>query len=226
MYNTLMQPGETITPGGQAPAPSEPPTGQLAPPPPPPKPIEQPPAPPAPPAHTPEAAWQFSADDPAGVAPHTAPTTGAVKWTASEYIAHGKGLSWYALLALGIAVMVLLTFLVTRELVSCVVVGIVGVIFGIFAARPPRVLEYAVDGTGVHVGPKFYAYGRFRTFSVIQEGAVRSILLMPMQRFGMPLAIYYEPQDEDMIIMTIGSYLPHEDRQLGMIENFMRQIRF
>ena len=173
-----------------------------------------------------EASWQFQAEGPVGSASQAAPVTGTVKWTASEYIAHGKGLSWYALLALGIGVVILLTFLITRELVSCAVVGMVGVIFGIFAARPPRVLEYAVDSTGVHVGPKLYAYGRFRTFSVIQEGAVRSILLMPMQRFGMPLAIYYEPQDEDKIVLTIGAYLPHEDRQLGMIENFMRQIRF
>jgi hypothetical protein len=220
-----MQPGETITPGGQPPAPSEPAPEQPAQVPSAPAPDPLPNPAPAPPA--PDTPWQFQAESPGGkggvhaVAPAT-----AVRWTASEYIAHQKGLEWYGLLALGIVAVVLLTFLITREIISTVVVGVVGIMFGIFAARPPQVLEYVVDHTGVHVGPKFYPYGRFRTFSVLQEGGMHAILLMPLQRFGMPLTIYYEPKDEDGIIEVIGNNLPHEDRQPGAIDNFMRKIRF
>jgi hypothetical protein len=212
-----MQPGETITPGGQPPAPPQPPAQT----PPPPQAAKQPAEAP------PDSSWQFRAENPAAASSGAAvPAAGSVRWSASEYIAHSKSGGWYGLLALGILGAVLLTLLISREIMPPVVVGMVGVIFGVFAARPPRVLEYVVDSTGVHVGGKLYSYGQFKTFSIIEESGVHSILLMPLQRFGMPLMVYYELQNEEEIVTVLGSYLPHEDRQVGAIDNLMRKIRF
>lgn len=174
-----------------------------------------------------EAGWQFKSEeeDYSSQAPATQ-SMSAVNWTASEYVAHEKGAGWYMLVVASSLVIAAVVYLITREMVSPVVVGILGISFAAFGARKPQVLDYSIDNSGIQVGAKHYPYGMFRTFSVLQEGGVRSILLMPLQRFSQPLSIYYEPTDEERILDALGAHLPHEDRKIGPVENLARKIRF
>jgi hypothetical protein len=227
-----MQPGETITPGTppeqpQSTAPQEPnppvsrQPAQVPDPPQEPASLQQPaPA---------DAGWHFKpegdeafGDDQSAPAFHPA----TVSWTASEYVAHDKNAGWYLLVVLASAGVTMAVYFITREWISAGVVLILGISFAVFGARKPKTLEYAVDSTGVHIGPKQYPYSLFRTFSVVEEDAIRSILLMPMQRFNLPISVYYDPADEEKIVEALGSYLPHEDRQPAAIDRFMRKIRF
>jgi hypothetical protein len=247
-----MQPGETITPG-QTPVPQQPteqPQPQPAVPAPPtpnslPEPSAQPqaaaPEPPVQPAATPppqepsqpqpqDASWKFNPNDTSqesfDAGPPPAPSVNPVSWTASEYIQHHKNVGWYLLAGVAVIVLTIIVYFVTRDVVSSAVIGVAGLAFAVFGARSPRVLDYTVDGTGVHIGQKFYPYGNFKSFSVQEEEATRSILLMPTQRVGLPITIYYDPKDEDEIVEVLGSNLPHEPREVSAIDKFMRKIRF
>lgn len=150
----------------------------------------------------------------------------AITWTASEYVNHHKGVGWYAGLFAASAVASVLVYLVTKDMVSAVVIIMAGVVFGIYAARPPRVQHYAVDSHGVSIGPKLYAYRELKSFSVIDEGPFASITFMPMKRFMPTLSIYYDPQDEEKIIGALSQHLPMEQRDHDLVEKLMRRIRF
>jgi hypothetical protein len=184
-------------------------------------------APDSPTGATADDSWQFVGGG-ADTSPVLPPKpVVAVSWTSSEYVAHDKNAGWYALVALGTAVLATVVYFVTEgDIISTVVMGIVGLTFAVFGARKPQVLAYAIDGAGIQIGNKHYAFGAYRTFSVIEEDSIRSILLMPIQRFNLPLAIYYGPSDEEKIIQTLATYLPHEDRKISPIDNLMRKIRF
>ena len=175
-----------------------------------------------------ESTWQFSAtdDDYSGQAAPQPQSAHPVNWTASEYVAHDKNPGWYLMVVLGSVVIALIVYVVTRDYVSPAVMIVLGIAFAAFGARKPQVLEYGVDNGGVHIGQKSYPYGMFRTFSVLEEDAIRSILLMPLQRFNLPISIYYDPMDEQRIVEALSLHLPHEDRQVGPIDNLMRKIRF
>jgi len=153
-------------------------------------------------------------------------STPAISWTASEFIAHDKNFGWYILVMLATVAIGAVVYFVTKDKVSPVVIVIMGVAFSVFGARKPRVLNYSISNTGVHVGEKHYPFGLFRTFSIIEEDAVRSILFMPTRRFSLPISIYYEPSDEEKIINALSNYLPHEDRQAGSVDRLMSKIRF
>ncbi len=230
-----MQPGETITPGGQ------PPEQQDQQQPPSPLPQEQPTPTPAlqpelpqavqPPqgavAQEPQPAWQFKDEENyADQQPASLSTAAAVNWTASEYVAHDKNAGWYMLVMLASIVVAAIVYLITQDLVSPTVVVILGGAFAVFGARQPQVLEYSIDNTGIRIGQRQYPYTMFRTFSVIEEDAMRSILLMPLQRFNLPISVYYDPADEQRIVEALAAHLPHEERAVGPIDNLMRKIRF
>lgn len=173
--------------------------------------------------------WQFQPDEGTSVpaAPQAAAASSTeVSWTASEYIAHQKNTGWYVLLGLGAVAAAVVVFLLTRDKISSGMVVVVAVMFGIFAARQPRVLAYQVTQGGVKIGEKFFQYGDFKSFSVLDEGHISSILLMPLKRFMPGVSMYYPPEQEEKIVNVLVNYLPHEERQPDFIDRLMRKVRF
>jgi hypothetical protein len=150
----------------------------------------------------------------------------SVSWSASEFIAHQKTNSWYGLLAAAGAITAVVVYLLTKDIISTVMIVIVVFVLGVFASRKPRTLNYQVDTAGVHIGPKSYPYDDFKSFSVIDEGALSSINLMPLKRFMATISIYYDPQDEDHIVKVLSDYLPFEEGQKDVVDRFMHRIRF
>ena len=135
-------------------------------------------------------------------------------------------MGWFMVLTIASIVLAVVAYLVTEDMVSAVVIVILGVIVGIFAARQPQVLDYKVDSSGVHIGKKFYSYASFKAFSVAQEHAIGYISLSPLKRFMPPLIIHYAPEDEDRIAETLADYLPYEEHKPDMVDNLTRRMRF
>lgn len=216
-YNTLMQPGDTIKPGGQ---PSR----------------ESQPAPPAPtqeanpaaetPIPEPVSNWSYQPSEEPASADRDMPAMPEITWTASEYIAHDKGPEWFMGLAVVAGLGTVVAYIITRDFVTAGVILLVAIIFGVFAARQPRVLTYRIDHRGITIADKHYPYMSFRSFAVQDEGALNSIFLIPMKRFMPGLNIYFPPEHEMEIVNTLGNYLPHEERPPDAIDRLMRKVRF
>ena len=174
----------------------------------------------------PKSGWQFKSDTQTQTSPATSTEVNPVEWSASEFIEHNKTSGWYLLLTAGSLALAAIVYLLTQDKISMAMVVIVAIIFGIFAARKPRVLSYNVDQSGVGIGEKLYPYAHFKSFSVVQEGAIDSIWLMPLKRFMPMLTIYFEPKDEDKIVNTLSHFLPVETHQLDAVDKLMHRLRF
>lgn len=232
----LMQPGDTITPQAQQPEPEQ----QIA------QPMQQAPvqapAEPIPPAAAavPDAPPQTVPSEfipPAPSAetapPATDPTalgvsdgTAAIQWTASEYVDHAKGPAWFALMGFGLFVIVVLVYLVLKDVLAAILLGLAGITFGIFSGRRPQVLQYAIDSQGIHIGNRLHAFEDFKSFTLTGSGPLPAILLTPLKRFLPPITVFYDPKEEDRIIDALADYLPHEDKEPDMIDRLMSRIRF
>lgn len=163
-------------------------------------------------------------DEYADHAPVTPPAR--IEWTASEYAASPKNAGWFLALAAGSVLLAVVIYLLTSDIISTVVILILGIIVGVFAARQPQVLPYAVDSNGIQVGPKFYPYNAFKSFSVADDQAIGFIQLMPLKRFMPPLTIHYDPADEDKIATTLAAYLPFEEHRRDVVDSITRRFRF
>ncbi|HEX7368366.1 MAG TPA: hypothetical protein VF261_01775 [Candidatus Saccharimonadales bacterium] len=157
---------------------------------------------------------------------NTAPARGPVSWTASEFIAHDKSFGWYAVLVIVTLVVAALVFLLTRDKISTGVVIIAAIALGVYGARKPHQLQYALNDGGVHIGQRYYPFDMFRSFALIEEGAFSSIAFRPHKRFGQLVTIYFDPKDEDAIVDLLSSRLPLEKRGQDVVDSFMRKIRF
>jgi hypothetical protein len=151
---------------------------------------------------------------------------GEITWTAAEFVAHDKSAGWYGGLILAAILLGALIYLLTRDAISTGVVLIAAFFLGVMAARNPRQLEYKLSAAGLSVGPKHYALEQFRSFSVADEGAVPSIVFMPLKRFAPLTTIYYAPEDEDKIVAILADRLPFEEHKQDPVDRLMHRIRF
>lgn len=150
-----------------------------------------------------------------------------VTWTAPEFIQHPKTPEWFLIFVAVTLVFVVGCFLLTGSLVSTIGIALAGVIFGVAANRAPRMRQYAVHNEGVSIGARTtYPYSNFRSFSVIDEEGVPSIVFLPLKRFMPPLTIYYDQVDEDAIVDELSAHLPMHEHQFDLTEQLMRKIRF
>lgn len=154
------------------------------------------------------------------------PLDQAITWTASEFISNEKGTGWYAILFAGSAVLAALVYFLTKDKISTGVVVLAALAFANFAGHQPRTQQYGISRDGVQIGMKLYNFQDFKTFSVIEEGAIASIVFMPLKRFMPPLTIYVAPDMEDQVVDYLGAFLPFEQRRADAIDNLLRRIGF
>lgn len=165
-------------------------------------------------------------DSPEGSADELAADDRVITWTASEFVAHTKTFGWYAALGAGAAVLAALVYLMTKDWVSVGVILMAALLLGVYGSRQPRQLEYRLDSTGLSVGQKHFGYHSFRSFSVLPEGGISSIVFMPLKRFAVPTTIYYPPDEEDKIVQLLSDRLPLEEGGRDVFDRFLHRIRF
>lgn len=206
------QPGVVITPG---------------------TPTQEPPAPPAEPAAPdPEPPVQPPILEEPAAPPPAAPTeaeaeiAGTVTWTAPEFVAHDKSAVWYLGLAIVAVAFAALIYLLTKDVVSTVVIIVVAMIFGIYGRHKPRQISYRLDPTGITIGAKFHGYDEFKSFSAKPEIGLFSLTFTPLKRFAPFTTIYYSEQEEEKIMAVLGARLPYEEPRRDAVDSLMRRIRF
>lgn len=150
----------------------------------------------------------------------------SIRWTASEFVAHHKTPVWFIVLTLVTIALVGLVFFLTHDIFSSAIIGIGAIGFGIYAGRTPKEVEYGLTPSGLSIGNRYYQLADFRSFSVISDGAFRSVMLNPLKRFGINITVYYDPEDEDIILDILSASLPHEERNPDPLDQLMRRIRF
>lgn len=147
-------------------------------------------------------------------------------WVASEYIEHHHGLGWYAALTLVALGGAALSALVLKELLSGVLVLIMSVAVAVYANRKPQSLEYQVSDQGVKIGDKLMPFSEFKAFAVIPTNSLVTIELDPVKRFMPSLSIILDNTQVDQAEAILGRHLPHEDRQMELVDRLAHALKF
>lgn len=149
-----------------------------------------------------------------------------INWTASEFVEIQRNSSWKMTVILGFVLLCAVAYLITKDYISSIFIGVAGIIFLVASSRKPRQLTYEVNDKGVQVGSNFYSYSLFKSFDVLQEGGIRSVNLMPMKRFMPEISIYFPPEQEEAIVDVISSHLPHDEHTENAVDKMARKLHF
>jgi type IV secretory pathway VirB3-like protein len=151
---------------------------------------------------------------------------GAVTWEASEFIKHQKTANWYIGLTVSVVLLGVLIYLVIKDIWSLIVLVVMYAAIVVYAGREPRTLRYGINDDGITIGERHFDFGKFRSFSVIEETGIPSISLDPTQRFMPPISIYFAPDDSDRVFDALSRFLPYEQKPFNLIDRLMLKLRF
>ncbi len=71
-----------------------------------------------------------------------------------------------------------------------------------------------------------YALQGFKSFSITEDGAIASIIFMPLKRFMPALTIYMAPDVEDKVVNYLSDVLPMERHRQDAVDSLLKRIRF
>jgi len=173
------------------------------------------------PDSTPDPLPSTSDDDSA-----TETDTQAITWTASEFHVHEKSAGWYIILAIATIGVAAILYLLTKSIVTPVVIVVCGATLGVYATHRPGELNYAMNRHGIRIGSKQYLYDEFQLFIVTPDSSIPEVTLIPVKRFMPSLSVRYTPENMNEVLGMLSEYLPFEERRPDLIDSLMRHIRF
>ena len=153
-----------------------------------------------------------------------AKTSHAIKWQAHEHIEQKHNFWWFLglfLICIGFSVIAILlkwwTFLIL------IILSTISIF--ISALRPPRIVNYALDNTGLTENTKLHPYNEYRAFGILQEGAHYSAVLIPKKRFSISTKIYFPETSGEAIVDALGNHLPMEEVKLDILDKLVNFLR-
>ena len=147
-----------------------------------------------------------------------------VNWDAKEYIPHDKNKGWYVgLVAVGLLFSAGAVWLEWWTFLVLIILSVVSL--WIYAARPPRVLDYSLGNKGISEGNKLYNYEDFRAFGVLREGENFAIVLVPRKRFSAGVKVYFPEERGEKIVDAFGARLPMEEVKLDFLDKIVNFLR-
>ena len=148
------------------------------------------------------------------------------QWTASEFIHHDKSPKWFLILVIGVVVISVLMFVITREVISVIVTVVLGVVFGMYAQAQQKTISYTLSPHGITADDKHYNFTDFKSYSVMQESAMPYIQLIPRQRFMVALSIHVEPDKINEIAEKLGEFVPYDQKEHDFVDKLTAKIRY
>lgn len=150
----------------------------------------------------------------------------ALTWEASESVHHEKDALWFvAILSIG-GILTLLALFVIRSYTFAALLVVMTVALIVLAKRPPRVLQYQLDGRGITINQKSYEFHEFKAFGVVQDGPFNYISLIPTKRFLPAIDVYFPQEYGEEIVDTLGEFIPMKTMKPDVLDYVTRHLRF
>jgi hypothetical protein len=148
-----------------------------------------------------------------------------ISWEASEYVDHHRDGAWFAGLIGVSLVLILVSVFVIKNYYFTLLIVVMTIAVVVYSQRPPRVMKYLLNEQGITIGQRFHAFEEFRSFGVIQDGAMYCVRLLPVGRFNQDATVYFAENDGEQIVDILGSVLPMENVQFDFVDHILRRLR-
>ncbi len=148
----------------------------------------------------------------------------SISWQAEEYIAHDHNIGWYiCLFLIGGVLCVLSIILKWWTFLILIILSVIAIL--IYALRPPRTINYKLSPEGLTEGNTLHEYSKFRAFGIVKEDNHFSAVLIPKQRIGISVRIYFPESNGEAIVDALGARLPMEEVKPDFLDKIVKYLR-
>ena len=162
-----------------------------------------------------------------GVDPPPETQAAILKWQAPDSYSPGKTASWYLGLLLITVVLSAAAYLLTGDKITTGVIAACGLLFGVYAAKKPRLLNYEISQNGFAINGRYHAFADYRSYAIVRhQGGGLSAVLTPLKRFLPYSYIYFTVNDELKITAILADSLAQQNAHTDIMDRMLRKIGF
>ncbi len=181
--------------------------------------------PPLQPSGQPEPAPQADVSPQMAVTETTAlPESQPIQWQAPEYVQERRSPWWFIGFWVVALLLMLLAILVIRSWSFAILIPAMAAALMIYSHRPPRILNYVLSGKGLYINEKLHSLSEFRSFGVLKEESVPSLMLIPVKRFRPALTVHFPVETGEAIVDLLGSRIPMQELSLDVFDKIIRKL--
>lgn len=148
-----------------------------------------------------------------------------VQWRAVEYIQQDKQPLWYLGFAGVVVVLMVLAIWLMQAWTFAVLILVMAVALLVYAHRPPRELTYVLSEKGLYINDQLHPMGEFKSFGVVQNSQLNSLMLIPVKRFRPGLSVFFPTEVGEQVVDLLGAYLPMQDLKLDFFDKIVQKLR-
>lgn len=146
-------------------------------------------------------------------------------WQAPDAIVGNKDKNWYIYFGIVVAVLVILSIMMRSwSFTFLIAVSAVSIIL-LRATSKVNQVTYSVSSKGFYIGSLLHEYHNFKSFGVLKENNIYSIIFIPRKRFSPSVSILFPQTEGEKIVDIVGAYLPMKEVKLDMIDEIVRKLR-
>lgn len=169
---------------------------------------------------TPVAETAFLADDQTGTLPEQQP----IQWQAPEYMQGHRSAWWFIGFWAVVFILMVIAVVLIKSWSFAVLIPAMAAALTIYSHRPPRELTYVLSDKGLYINEKLHPMSEFKSFGVVREEMMPSVMLIPVRRFRPGLSIYFPAEAGEEIVDTLGSRIPMQEIKLDFFDKLIRQL--
>jgi hypothetical protein len=146
-------------------------------------------------------------------------------WSDNEYIVREKNGLWFVALFMVAAIMIAADFVYLKSYTFSLLVVVMVAAIIVYSRWPPRLVDYTLSGAnGLYIGDRLYHFSEFKSFGILQEKDVNSIVLIPVKRFSPAVAVYFPSEVGEKLVDIFGARLPMQKIKTDFFDVIIRQL--
>ncbi len=152
------------------------------------------------------------------------PEAQPIQWQAAEYIQERRSPLWFVGFWIVATLLMAIAAFVVRSWSFAILVPAMAAALMIYSHRPPRILNYVLSSKGVYINEKLHPMSEFRSFGIMRDELVPSLMLLPVKRFRPGLTIHFPAELGEAIVDMLGSRIPMHEVKLDAFDRIIRKL--
>jgi hypothetical protein len=152
------------------------------------------------------------------------PNPEPVHWQSPEYHHNNKSMQWFIIFGLVSVSLVVAAVLLLQSWTFAVLVVVMAVALGLYAQRPPRMMDYTLSEKGLFINDTLHGYAEFKAFGVIHDGNDYSVTFIPVRRFSPEVTAYFPEASGEAIVDMLGVKLPMQPLKTNVFDRIIRYL--
>ncbi len=162
-------------------------------------------------------------DDPTGIDRYVVQEKVLFSWQGPSKIDRKKKKNEVAQLVLFAVIVILILFLLQEVLLALVIV-MFAVLYLLFEATPPLLLQYQITTIGIKIEEKYYYWPQLTQFWFEDKNETRILHIRNIYPRLQVLKLIIHPDDETDIKTNIGKYLLYKKPQQTAFEKWLKRV--